>query len=285
MNNSLVRLLFCLPLICCLVSCGSSYPADNYEAAKQAAQELDWEQTARLLHRHLRDELDETRRWESWKLLAQAQEKLGEREWLVETLEAMRHEYDRQPEKLAWVLQHLGAAYEGVKKWDKASEAWLQLLDEMEVSAGDTARLYRHMGRYYQRLNNFELAEDMFIMGLEHADTPACRADCRYNLAYTAYLADKMDDARLRLNSLLADEDMVALRKLSPAESKDPRLAALLGQTLLLLGDVLDVQEEDAAALELFKEAQLWHPHPAVPRLRAEALNNKKNLSGLIQPK
>lgn len=162
--------LFIVPFfLCCLAACDRNYPSDDLEAAREAAEELDWTQSARLLQRYLRDEMDDSRRWEAWKLLAQSHERMGEREWLVETLENMLHEYENRPEQLKWILRELGPVYESMRSWDKASDTWLRLLDVADLSDRDAARLYEHMGLYYQRGQKFDMAEDMFVMGLEHA--------------------------------------------------------------------------------------------------------------------
>ena len=102
--------LFIVPFfLCCLAACDRNYPSDDLEAAREAAEELDWTQSARLLQRYLRDEMDDSRRWEAWKLLAQSHERMGEREWLVETFENMLHEYENRPEQLKWILRELAA--------------------------------------------------------------------------------------------------------------------------------------------------------------------------------
>ncbi len=287
----LCRLLFVPLFLGCLAACDRAYPSNDLEAAREAAEELDWAQSARLLQRYLRDEMDETRRWEAWKLLALSHERMGERNWLVETLENMRHEYENRPEQMKWVLHELGTTYESMRLWDEASETWLQLLDVAELSDRDAARLYEHMGLYYQRGQKFDLAEDMFGMGLEHADTVAFKASFRYQIAYTYYLQDKRDEALAMLDEMLAVPELAERLKdgrqegVGTVQTDVVQETELLGLALLLKGDILETQEKKDEALACFDLAKAWHPNPEVVQKREELLLKKKKITPVIQGK
>ena len=54
----LCRLLVVSSFFGCLAACDRTYPSNDFEAAKEAARELDWAQSARLLQRYLCDEVD-----------------------------------------------------------------------------------------------------------------------------------------------------------------------------------------------------------------------------------
>lgn len=278
------RVLFLVFFLGCLVACDRSYSSNDLEAARESARELDWAQSARLLQRYLRDEMDDARRWEAWKLLAQSHARMGEREWLVETLENMRHEYENRPDKLKWVLSELGTAYESMRSWDKASETWLRLLDVEDLSDHDAARLYEHMGLYHQQGLNFDVAEDMFAMALEHADTPVSKALCRYQIAYTYYLEDKRDEALAMLDEMLAMPELARRLKIGRQKGEDAsREDELLGQALLLKGDILEMREKKKEALACFEQAKNWHPCPEVPQKREDLLRKKRNATPVIQ--
>lgn len=287
----LCRLLVVSSFFGCLAACDRTYPSNDFEAAKEAARELDWAQSARLLQRYLRDEMDETRRWEAWTLLALSHERMGERSWLVETLENMRHEFENNPEQLKWVLHELGTTYEAMRLWDEASETWLQLLDVAELSDHDAARLYEHMGLYYQRGQKFDMAEDMFGMGLEHADTVALKVSCRYQIAYTYYLQDRREEALAMLDEVLAVPELAERLKEGRPEGVGTVRAdvvqesELLGQALLLKGDILETLEKRKEALACFELAKTWYPSPEVAQRREELLLKKKKVTPVIQRK
>lgn len=282
--RALTRLLTVPLFLFCLAGC-EPYPTDDLEAAGEAAAELDWAQSARLLQRYLRDEMDETRRWEAWKLLAQSHERMGERQWLVETLETMLHEYEKDPERLKWILRELGTAYESVRAWDRASDTWLQLLDVAELSDSDAARLYEHMGMYYQRERKFDLAEDMFSMALEYAEDTYFSALCRYQIAYTYYLEDKFDDALALIEEILALPEYSERLKKGRRDASLSREDELLGRALLLKGDMLETREKKDEALACFRQAGNWYPNPEVTRKREELLRDRKNVTPMIQGK
>lgn len=288
----LCRLLVLSFFLGCLAACDRAYPSNDFEAAKEAVKELDWAQSARLLQRYLRDETDENLRWEAWTLLALSHERMGERSQLVETLENMRYEYENRPEQLKRVLRELGAAYESVGSWDKASETWLQLLDVAELSDHDAARLYEHMGLYYQRGQEFDMAEDMFGMGLEHADTVALRVSCRYQIAYTYYLQDRREEALAMLDEVLAVPELAERLKDGRSEGAGTvltddvvRESELLGRALLLKGDILETLEKRKEALACFELAKIWYPSPEVAQRREELLLKKKKVTPVIQRK
>ena len=277
--------LFIVPFfLCCLAACDRNYPSDDLEAAREAAEELDWTQSARLLQRYLRDEMDDSRRWEAWKLLAQSHERMGEREWLVETLENMLHEYENRPEQLKWILRELGPVYESMRSWDKASDTWLRLLDVADLSDRDAARLYEHMGLYYQRGQKFDMAEDMFVMGLEHADDAAQQALCRYQIAYTYYLQDRREEALAMLDDVLAMPEFANLLGRGAREEEEAgQKGELLGRTLLLKGDILETLEKRKEALVCFEQAKSWYPSPEVAQRREELLRGKGKITPVIQ--
>ena len=277
--------LFIVPFfLCCLAACDRNYPSDDLEAAREAAEELDWTQSARLLQRYLRDEMDDSRRWEAWKLLAQSHERMGEREWLVETLENMLHEYENRPEQLKWILRELGPVYESMRSWDKASDTWLRLLDVADLSDRDAARLYEHMGLYYQRGQKFDMAEDMFVMGLEHADDAAQQALCRYQIAYTYYLQDRREEALAMLDEVLAMPEFANLLGRGAREEEEAgQKGELLGRTLLLKGDILETLEKRKEALVCFEQAKSWYPSPEVAQRREELLRGKGKITPVIQ--
>lgn len=287
----LCRLLVVPLFVVCLAACERAYPLNDLEAAREAAKELDWAQSARLLQRYLRDEMEESRRWEAWTLLVLSQERMGERSWLVETLENMRHEYEQRPDQLKWVLRELGTTYETMRMWDKASETWLQLLEVAELSDHDTARLYEHMGLYYQRGQKFDIAEDMFDMGLEYADTAAFKALCRYQIAYTYYLEDKRDEALAMLDEMLAMPELAARLKGGGQEGEGTvrtdvaQENELIGRALLLKGDILETQGKKDEALACFGLAKSWYPSPEVAQKREELLLKKKKATPVIQGK
>lgn len=287
-DNAVLRALFRLlavPLfLCCLAGC-DPYPTDDLEAAGEAAAELDWAQSARLLQRYLRDEMDETKRWEAWKLLAQSHERMGERQWLVETLESMLHEYEKDPERLKWILRELGTAYESVRAWDRASDTWLQLLDVAELSDSDAARLYEHMGMYYQRERKFDLAEDMFSMALEYAEDTYFSALCRYQIAYTYYLEDRFDEALALIEEILALPEYSERLKKGRRDGSLSREDELLGRALLLKGDMLETREKKDEALACFRQAENWYPNPEVTRKREELLRDREKVTPVIQGK
>ena len=247
--------------LCLLCACERpSYDTDDLAAAQEAAEQRDWTQVARLLQRYLREENDPQKRWTAWNLLVSASQHMGEDAWAIDYLENMLQEYGDDGAYTAAVLRRLGAGYEKIRQWDKASEAWLRLLDVTELSPNETALLYRRMGLYHQQAQNFALAEDMFEMCADHAATPALLGECRYLLA-DAYATDgRLDEAARHVDEVLA----------VPETAPDVR-----GRALLLKGDIYEQQERRDEAARPFAEALPLHPNPAVVQSRIDYLKTK----------
>ena len=247
--------------LCLLCACERpSYDTDDLAAAQEAAEQRDWTQVARLLQRYLREENDPQKRWTAWNLLVSASQHMGEDAWAIDYLENMLQEYGDDGAYTAAVLRRLGAGYEKIRQWDKASEAWLRLLDVTELSPNETALLYRRMGLYHQQAQNFALAEDMFEMCADHAATPALLSECRYLLA-DAYATDgRLDEAARHVDEVLA----------VPETAPDVR-----GRALLLKGDIYEQQERRVEAARAFAEALPLHPNPAVVQSRIDYLKTK----------
>ena len=247
--------------LCLLCACERpSYDTDDLAAAQEAAEQRDWTQVARLLQRYLREENDPQKRWTAWNLLVSASQHMGEDAWAIDYLENMLQEYGDDGAYTAAVLRRLGAGYEKIRQWDKASEAWLRLLDVTELSPNETALLYRRMGLYHQQAQNFALAEDMFEMCADHAATPALLSECRYLLA-DAYATDgRLDEAARHVDEVLA----------VPETAPDVR-----GRALLLKGDIYEQQEQRDEAARAFAEALPLHPNPAVVQSRIDYLNTQ----------
>ena len=247
--------------LCLLCACERpSYDTDDLAAAQEAAEQRDWTQVARLLQRYLREENDPQKRWTAWNLLVSASQHMGEDAWAIDYLENMLQEYGDDGAYTAAVLRRLGAGYEKIRQWDKASEAWLRLLDVTELSPNETALLYRRMGLYHQQAQNFALAEDMFEMCADHAATPALLSECRYLLA-DAYATDgRLDEAARHVDEVLA----------VPETAPDVR-----GRALLLKGDIYEQQERWDEAARAFAEGLPLHPNPAVVQSRIDYLKTK----------
>ena len=247
--------------LCLLCACERpSYDTDDLAAAQEAAEQRDWTQVARLLQRYLREENDPQKRWTAWNLLVSASQHMGEDAWAIDYLENMLQEYGDDGAYTAAVLRRLGAGYEKIRQWDKASEAWLRLLDVTELSPNETALLYRRMGLYHQQAQNFALAEDMFEMCADHAATPALLSECRYLLA-DAYATDgRLDEAARHVDEVLA----------VPETAPDVR-----GRALLLKGDIYEQQERRDEAARAFAEALPLHPNPVVVQSRIDYLKTK----------
>ena len=247
--------------LCLLCACERpSYDTDDLAAAQEAAEQRDWTQVARLLQRYLREENDPQKRWTAWNLLVSASQHMGEDAWAIDYLENMLQEYGDDGAYTAAVLRRLGAGYEKIRQWDKASEAWLRLLDVTELSPNETALLYRRMGLYHQQAQIFALAEDMFEMCADHAATPALLSECRYLLA-DAYATDgRLDEAARHVDEVLA----------VPETAPDVR-----GRALLLKGDIYEQQERWDEAARAFAEALPLHPNPAVVQSRIDYLKTK----------
>lgn len=155
--------------LCCLAACDRNYPSDDLEAAREAAEELDWTQSARLLQRYLRDEMDDSRRWEAWKLLHSPMNawESGNGWWKRSRTCSMNMKTVRNSSSGYCVnlARSTSPCVHGTRLPTHGSGCWMWLI----FPTGDAARLYEHMGLYYQRGQKFDMAEDMFVMGLEHA--------------------------------------------------------------------------------------------------------------------
>lgn len=253
--------LVLLILLCLVCACERpAFQADDLAAAQEAAEQRDWTQAARLLQRYLREENDSEKRWPAWNLLVSASQHMGEDVWALDYLESMLQEYGDDSMHAAAILRGLGAGYEKTRQWNKASEAWLRLLDVEELAPNEAALLYRRMGLYHQQEQNFALAEDMFEMCADQAATPALLGECRYLLA-DAYATDgRLEEALLHVDEALSVPE-------APAEVR--------GRALLLRGDIFEMQDKRDEAARSFAEALPLHPNPPVVQSRIKYLQNK----------
>lgn len=257
-----MRLLPCLVLVLCLLcACERpSYDTDDLAAAQEAAEQRDWTQVARLLQRYLREENDPQKRWTAWNLLVSASQHMGEDTWAIDYLENMLQEFGDDGVHTAAVLRRLGAGYEKIRQWNKASEAWLRLLDVTELAPNEEALLYRRMGLYHQQAQNFALAEDMFEMCADHAVTPTLLSECRYLLADACSTDGRLDEAVRHLDEVLATSETAP---------------EVRGRALLLKGDIYEQQKRRDEAARAFAEALPLHPNPAVVQTRIEYMKKK----------
>ena len=265
MRNVLKRGQFCfivgLLFLSLLCACERpSFEMDDLDAAREAAEQRDWAQVARLLQRYLREENDPEQRWTAWNLQVTASEHMGERLWAIEYLEAMLQEYGNNPVYAGAVLRQLGDSYEMTRQWDKASRAWLQLLDITELAPDEAAFIYRRMGIFHQQARNFALAEDMFEMCIAQASTPSLLCECRFYLADTFATDGHLDEALQQITELLA----------ASGASDEIR-----GRAFFLQGDLYEQQEKREEAAQAFADALSLHPNPSAVQARIDYLANK----------
>lgn len=250
-----------LAALCLLCACERpSFQTDDLAAAQEAAGQRDWAQVARLLQRYLRDESDAEKRWTAWNLLVQASQHMGENAWANDYLESMLQEYGGDSMHSASILRQLGASYEKTRQWDKASQAWLRLLDVDELAPNEAALLYRRMGLFHQQAQNLAQAEDMFDMCVEQAATPALLSECEYYLADTYATDGHIEDALSHVAAALAVKD-------APSDIR--------GRALLLQGDMLEQQGNREEAARAFTAALPLHPNPPVVQSRLDHLKKK----------
>lgn len=250
-----------LAALCLLCACERpAFVTDDLTAAQEAAAQRDWPQVARLLQRYLRDENNPENRWTAWNLLVQSSRHMGENAWANDYLESMLQEYGDNSMHTASILRQLGASYEKTRQWDKASQAWLHLLDVDELAPNEAALLYRRMGLFHQQAQNLALAEDMFDMCVEQAGTPALLSECEYYLADAYATGGHLEEALSHAEAALAVEE-------APADVR--------GRVLLLRGDILEQQGHREEAAQAFAAALPLHPNPPVVQSRIDHLKKK----------
>lgn len=257
----MLRALVLLAALSLLCACERPvFPMDDLAAAQEAADQRDWPQVARLLQRYLREENDPEKRWTAWNLLVTASDRMGENAWAIDYLETMLQEYGNNGMHAAAVLRQLGDSYEKTRQWDKASKAWLQLLDVAELAPNQAALIYRRMGLFQQQAQNFALAEDMFDMCVDQGATPALLGECQYYLADTYATDGHIDEALEHVAAALAVPD-------APAEVR--------GRAYLLQGDLFEQQGKRDEAAQAFAAALSLHPNPSVVQTRIDHLKKK----------
>ncbi len=228
-----------------------TYVPTEMEMASEAVADRDWQQAMRLAQRILQDDNDEAERWQAWAMLVQSAAMLEENSWTINYLEAMLQEYKDEEDRLAWIYRRLGEQYETVHAWDKASRAWLRLLDVEELNPDGVADLYRRMGMNHYQGQDFPMAEDMFAACLAQEAGQNVTGLCRYYLAETLSAENRLDDSLAQIDA--------ALPLLAPG---------MQGQALFLKGDIFDLQNKSAEAREVFRQALPLHPNPAVVQAR-----------------
>lgn len=223
---------------------GSTTVMTDLQAAEEAARQNDWAQASRLLQRYLREEDNAEKRWEAWILMVKSSGHLEEGGWTVNYLETMLQEYADVPSKLPIIYRGLGQAYEVQREWEKASQAWMKLMDVEELSPDATAKLYRRMGRFSYQAHNFALAEDMLEMCLSLGTEKQVIGECHYYLAESYSAEDKLEESIAQIEAALPLLD-----------------ESLQGQAYFLKGDVLEQMGKNAESQQAFQAALPLHPN------------------------
>lgn len=230
---------------------------NDLSAAREAAAEQDWGQAARLAQRYLRDENDPAKRWQAWNLMVTASRHMGELRWTVDDLETMLLEFGDNDAYTSAVLRQMAEAYEGLRQWDKAAAVWLHLLDVEEFSDDEAAKIYRRMGIFFLRGQDYGMAEDMLEMCADQSGDSAVLQDCYFYLAQ-AYSGDQKPD--------------LALAQLSQLLAMNEATESLKGQALFWRGDILEQQSKVAEAKQAFTDALPLHPNPIAVQKRLDYL-------------
>ena len=257
-SGRFLRALLILVLCAGLPACkANGAPQDDLTAAREAKIEQDWAHVARLTQRFLRSEIDPEKRWDAWKLIIEASEKMSESVWVIDYLEAALIEYDISSPHYSELLRKLGAIYVENRQWDRASAIWERQLAAQDMTPNSAAEIYRNQGRLHFIRHNFVEAREMFLLCEDNAVAVDLLSGCIYDNADTFSAEEKYE------------ESLEAIQKIFtiPGVPDD-----IMGMAYLLRGDINEQLGNKAEAKSDFEKALEFHPNAAMVEIRIKAL-------------
>ncbi len=243
----------------CLLGCGQEHrDTEDIQIARDAYTSGHFTEAERIYERYLQERPKGRYRWEAWsRLLDIARNVLDDREKAATLLDAMVLEYADDSRRSWDLLSQLAEVHEGLRRWDDAIEAWQRCLNLPNLDEAHIPVIHLRLACIYQRLHEYDLAQDALNTCAEKARDPQIKGQCLYVLAQTLGYTERLEDAKQVLRQLVELQGLDSERK-------------ALG--VFLLADACEQQGQVAEAKRLFTSILNTYPNPKVVQTRLDFL-------------
>jgi len=220
----------------------------DYERAMSARKSSDWDQVVHYLEIYFREATDNNpeQRLNSWYTLVDALTSTAQIDYALSCLDLMKVEYVMDEEVILNVLERQGYLLERVGDTEESAAAWIEVINRKQLEGEEAAQIYQKIAFSYQKVAEFEIAEEMFTKALELTSDPNREAESLYYLAEIALIRNEQE------NSLRYAHEAEEIEDISP------ELESLI---FYLLGDLYSLKKDTEKAKDYFKESQRFHPN------------------------
>jgi tetratricopeptide (TPR) repeat protein len=256
------RVAAALLLALLTVSCTGHAPEPPLlESADAAFSRGEYLEAERLYESYLQSHPEDSGRWRAWnRLLAisGAVRKTPARS--IQLLEAMRLEFIEDRTRQWEVLLALGKEYRARQEMEKAAATFLAALEIPDRASGEYIDVRFLLYECHKKTENYDLARSVLAEGLSKETDLEQRGALLLELSNLAIYTGDLQDARKKLEELVAIECGTALKPLA----------------IFSLADVSERQGDLERARELFASIVDTHPNPAAVQARITGLDQAR---------
>jgi tetratricopeptide (TPR) repeat protein len=258
-----------LVLVLLTASCMGPAPEPPVlELAGAAFLKGEYLQAERLYESYLQSHPDDNGRWEAWNRLltiAGAVRKTPVRS--IQLLEAMRLEFIEDHARLWEVLLALGKEYLLRPELEKAAATFQAAMEIPGRASGEYVDALLLLHECHKKSENYDLASAVLRDGLSKATAPEQLGGLLLELSNIAVYTGNLQDAREKLEELIALECGVELKSMARFS----------------LADIAERQGDFERARELFAATVEAHPNPAAVQARIAGLTQLQAGKPVIQ--
>jgi tetratricopeptide (TPR) repeat protein len=256
-------------LVLLTVSCTSHSPEPPLlESADAAFSKGEYLEAERLYESYLQSHPEDSGRWRAWnRLLAisGAVRKTPVRS--IQLLEAMRLEFIEDHARLWEVLLALGKEYRARQELEKAVATFQAALEIPGRASGEYIDARFLLYESHRKAENYDLARSVLADGLSRDTVPGQRGALLLELSNLAIYTGDLQDARKKLEELVAIECGTDLKPLA----------------IFSLADVAERQGDLQRSRELFVSIVETHPNPAAVQARIAGLDQAREGKPAVQ--
>ncbi len=226
----------------------------------QALQSKDWTLVSHLSQRILIENLDQKSREDALKNFVDANKMLEDNLKLINMLETVESDTNSNEMKL-FILQELFIAYKAISKYTEAIENGKKLHRKLaEIygeSSSEASKFKLELAQLTINAKEFTLAEELLLEPLKMQIESEIYNKSIFMLIELYFLSEQYDKAKNTIQTFLENKDL-------PPD--------VIAQTLFILADIYEIEDDKKNALKLFKEIISTHPNPDVVKFRVKKL-------------
>ncbi len=219
----------------------------DLDEARMAMSDREWNRAEKHLERFLREAQDPEERWEAWQKLIEATERGGQdKRWINDYLETMLMEFRDNPERQRTILRFMAENQEAARDYNRAIASWTQLVSLPGLPDQDKLEIYTRLAHMQMRNRQLQGAEGTLHECLSLSLPDTRKVECYYDMAELSVLRDELDEGAATLGQILEMHDIPT---------------GLQARTVFLLADILQQQQKNQEALQLFESVRDSYPN------------------------